>query len=87
MEVTRIFDLLDYACEKYPRPDCLVAKVDGQWKPVSTREYRQMATWTAYGLLALGVKKGGIQQPPRMELRRYGDSNDRRGACTCVPYN
>ncbi|MBQ5576776.1 MAG: AMP-binding protein, partial [Bacteroidales bacterium] len=58
MEVTRIFDLLDYACEKYPRPDCLVSKVDGEWKPVSTDEYRRMSTLLAYGLLALGVKKG-----------------------------
>lgn len=58
MEVTRIFDLLDYACENYPRPDCLVSKVDGEWKPVSTDEYRRMSTLLAYGLLALGVKKG-----------------------------
>nr|MCR5456215.1 AMP-binding protein [Bacteroidales bacterium] len=58
MEVTRIFDLLDYMCEKSPRPDCLASKIDGQWKLVSTEEYRNTATLAAYGLLALGIKKG-----------------------------
>lgn len=58
MEVTRIFDLLNYACEKYPRPDCLASKIDGQWVSVSTEEYRMKAKWLAYGLLTLGVQKG-----------------------------
>lgn len=58
MEITRIFDFLDNACEKYPRKDCLVSKVDGQWKMISTEEYRQTATNLAYGLLALGIGKG-----------------------------
>lgn len=58
MEVRRIFDLLDNACEKFPRKDCLAAKIDGNWVFTSTQEYRQMATTLAYGLLALGVKKG-----------------------------
>jgi len=58
MEVTRIFDFLDNACEKYPRKDCLVSKVDGEWKMVSTEEYRDTATKLAYGLMALGIRKG-----------------------------
>ncbi|MCQ2253588.1 MAG: long-chain fatty acid--CoA ligase [Bacteroidales bacterium] len=58
MEITRIFDFLDNACEKFPRKDCLVSKVDGQWKMISTEEYRQTATYLAYGLMALGIKKG-----------------------------
>ncbi len=58
MEITRIFDFLDNACEKFPRKDCLVSKVDGQWKMISTEEYRQTATYLAYGLMALGISKG-----------------------------
>lgn len=58
MKVTRIFDLMDYMCEKFPRHDCLASKINGQWKYVSTEEYRRAATMTAYGLLALGIKKG-----------------------------
>ena len=58
MEVTRIFDLLDYCCEKFPRKDALAAKENGAWKTYSTQEYRETATALSYGLLALGVKKG-----------------------------
>lgn len=58
MNVTRIFDFLDNACEKYPRKDCLVSKVDGEWKMVSTEEYRDTATKLAYGLMCLGIRKG-----------------------------
>ncbi|MBR4267938.1 MAG: long-chain fatty acid--CoA ligase [Bacteroidales bacterium] len=58
MNVTRTFDLLDYALEKFPRKDCLAAKVDGQWNQISTEEFKKNATYLAYGLLALGVKKG-----------------------------
>lgn len=57
-EVRRIFDLLDYACARYPRTDCLSYKSDDKWIAVSTEEYRQTATLLAYGLLALGVKRG-----------------------------
>ena len=58
MNVTRIFDLLDNACEKFPRKDCLASKADNKWNLVSTQEYKRTAEILSYGLLALGVKKG-----------------------------
>ena len=58
MNVTRIFDLLENACEKFPRKDCLASKGGDKWNFVSTEEYKRTSEVLAYGLLALGVKKG-----------------------------
>lgn len=58
MEITRVFEVVDYALKTYPRTDALASKVDGQWVTWSTQEYTRIARQISIGLLALGFKKG-----------------------------
>jgi len=58
MEIKRIFEVLDYASQHYPRTDALASKVEGQWVTWSTEEYIRMARMVSYGLLAMGLQKG-----------------------------
>ncbi|HRQ51686.1 MAG TPA: AMP-binding protein, partial [Agriterribacter sp.] len=51
----RLFDCVDYQLEKFPKPDMLVAKENGQWRPYSTAEVRQTSLKLAAGLRVLGV--------------------------------
>ena len=57
-EVTRIFDLLDYCCERYHRRDALACKEGADWKTFDYGTYRNNVDILSYGLLALGVKRG-----------------------------
>ncbi len=58
MEIKRIFDLLDWMCEQYPKEDALAGKRNGVWEKISTEEYRRKAHLLAYGLYEMGVRKG-----------------------------
>lgn len=59
MELTRTFDLLENYRLNYPdKDDALAGKQNGEWIKYSTSQYIQYSTWCAYGLLALGLKKG-----------------------------
>jgi long-chain acyl-CoA synthetase len=59
MEITRIFDILTHAHEKFPdKKDILNSKVDKKWKAVSIEEYYNTAYNLSYGLMALGLVKG-----------------------------
>lgn len=59
MEITRTFDLLDQIGEKYGnKEDMLAARTNGSWKKYSSTEYAETAYSVAYGLLALGLKRG-----------------------------
>ena len=58
MNITRTFDLLTYQLAKYPQPDCLAAKVNGQWIKYSTQDVQDYANKVSLGLLKLGVGKG-----------------------------
>lgn len=51
----RLFDCLDYQLEKFPKTDMLVAKENGQWRPYSTAEVKQLSLELAAGLHLLGV--------------------------------
>jgi long-chain acyl-CoA synthetase len=55
MEVTRLFDLLDYQAKHTPKPDALSGKENGQWVKYSTSEVIKHAGAISYGLLALGI--------------------------------
>lgn len=57
MEFKRVFDILPYQLQKYPQPDCLVAKIDGQWVKQSTQEVIDTVNLFSLGLLASGIKK------------------------------
>ena len=58
MEVRRTFDLLDLLQEKYRKEDILAGKENGVWVRYTTERYVEEANLFAYGLLALGLKKG-----------------------------
>ncbi|MFP4470072.1 MAG: AMP-dependent synthetase/ligase [Bacteroidales bacterium] len=58
MEVSRIFDLLDRYSEKFPKPDALAGKKNGDWVRYSTQDYIENANLFSCGLLAYGFKRG-----------------------------
>lgn len=58
MGITRIFDLLDNY-DNYPEVKIAFSdKRKGRWINISPEEYKLKSTFFAYGLLALGIKKG-----------------------------
>jgi long-chain acyl-CoA synthetase len=58
MEVTRIFDLVQWTHEKYPRPDMYCGKQDNNWIKYSSEDALNIINWVSYGLLSMGFKKG-----------------------------
>ncbi len=57
-QITRVFDFLAYQENLFPKPDMVVSKVNGEWKPVSTAELRKQADLLSLALIKLGIKKG-----------------------------
>ncbi|MBN1790956.1 MAG: long-chain fatty acid--CoA ligase [Bacteroidales bacterium] len=61
MELTRTFDILNNLVNICPdKEDMLVNKDKGRWIKHSVKEYVETAENTAYGLMALGLKKGDL---------------------------
>lgn len=58
MEITRVFDVLDYQKKNFPRKDALGGILDCEWTTYSTDEYIRLSNLVSYGLLAMGFKKG-----------------------------
>ncbi|MCQ2973863.1 MAG: long-chain fatty acid--CoA ligase [Bacteroidales bacterium] len=58
LNVTRIFDLLDFCCETYKRTDALASKINGEWHKIDYHTYREYVNNLSYGLLAMGMQKG-----------------------------
>jgi long-chain acyl-CoA synthetase len=58
MDSMRIFDILYYQKEKYPKVDSLASKVKGVWHKISTDEFISTAENLAYGFIAAGITKG-----------------------------
>src|ERR1700739_1314963 len=52
---SRIFDLLSYQLEKFPKKDMFGAKEHGQWKPEGPVEVRSIVDQLATGLLKIGI--------------------------------
>ncbi|WP_242929454.1 AMP-dependent synthetase/ligase [Pontibacter vulgaris] len=57
MNVTRTLDLLPFQLQNFPKPDCLAAKVNGEWVKYSTQDVQDIANKISLGLLKLGVGK------------------------------
>jgi len=55
IEHSRIFDLLQYQLDTFPKKDMLVSKENGQWKPYSTSETKEIVDKLTVGLLRLGI--------------------------------
>jgi len=59
--ITRTFDILDNLMIVCPgKKDILACKEKGSWITFSVRDYISMATFTSYGFMALGLKKGDL---------------------------
>jgi long-chain acyl-CoA synthetase len=58
MTINRTFDLLDNLKLNHEKSDILVAKREGNWVKFSTNDYIEHARNFAFGLLAMGFKKG-----------------------------
>lgn len=57
--ISRLFDLLDRYRENYLwKEDALAAKVNGNWVPVSGKDFVEQADNVSYGLLAMGLQPG-----------------------------
>lgn len=57
MEIKRVFDILPYQLENFPKADCLTSKINGQWVPQSTQEVLNSIEQVSLGLLKAGIKK------------------------------
>jgi long-chain acyl-CoA synthetase len=58
MEITRVFDLLDWLLVKYPKDDILSGKRNGEWLKFSVNDYYQYSVLLSYGFHQLGLRKG-----------------------------
>lgn len=57
-EITRIFDIMYFACEKYGNKPSLAGKKSGKWKVFSQQDVIDNASFVSAALLDLGVVKG-----------------------------
>ena len=51
----RIFDCIDFQLNKFPKPDMLAGKENGQWRTYSTTEVKQTVNKLSAGLMRLGL--------------------------------
>lgn len=58
MEITRLFDLVDYRISHFPDTAVFVAKQDGEWCKISAAQYRERVDLLSYALLELGMNRG-----------------------------
>lgn len=58
MEVERLFDLLEWTKQKYPRDIVFAGKEDEKWHYISSDDYYNRSYFLAYGLLHIGVQPG-----------------------------
>lgn len=56
--VTRVFDLLKYNLEKFPKDEFISGKVNGVWQKYSTQQVSDLADQLSRGLIKLGIGKG-----------------------------
>jgi long-chain acyl-CoA synthetase len=69
-EPKRLFDVIPYQLEKYPREDSISDKQDGKWVNYSSKEVQEIIDKFSLGLLKLGVVPGdklAIISPNRTE--------------------
>lgn len=55
---SRLFDVIAFQLEKYPKEDMLAGKVDGKWIKYSTQAVADTTLQFASGLLQLGITRG-----------------------------
>lgn len=55
--ITRVFDLLQYNLEKFPKEEFISGKIKGQWVKYSTRKFCDTVDLLSKGLIGLGMGK------------------------------
>jgi len=56
-KITRVFDLIKYNLEEFPKDEFISGKINGVWKKYSTRQVADMADNLSRGLIHLGMGK------------------------------
>lgn len=56
--VTRVFDLIRYNLEKFPKDEFISGKINGTWIKYSTQQFSDTVDNLSKGLIGLGMKKG-----------------------------
>ena len=56
-DFTRLFDILKYQEQKYPRFDCLNYKYNGNWRNFSTSEVNEMIDRVSKAFIKAGIQK------------------------------
>lgn len=70
VSVTRVFDLIQYNLENFPKDEFISGKINGVWKKFSTREFSDTVDDLSRGLIGLEVDKGtriGVMSANRPE--------------------
>ena len=57
MDIRRTFDILPHLQQKYNKPDCFAAKLNGQYMPISTDTVVEKVNQVSLGLRSLGIGK------------------------------
>ncbi|WP_324678818.1 long-chain fatty acid--CoA ligase [Hymenobacter sp. GOD-10R] len=58
MKIRRTFDILTHLTTRAPQANCLVAKINGKWQPLSAQQVQEQADLVSLGLRQLGVEPG-----------------------------
>ena len=54
----RLFDIPYHQLNTFPKSDMFSTKTNGIWNPISTKEFMELVSKTAKGLVAFGIKPG-----------------------------
>ncbi len=58
ISVTRVFDLLKYNLEKFPKEEFVSGKIKGEWRKFSTKKFCETTDNLSRGLTSIGIGKG-----------------------------
>ncbi|MFD0939789.1 AMP-dependent synthetase/ligase [Pedobacter boryungensis] len=56
--ITRVFDLLKYNLDNFPKPEFISGKTNGKWTKYSTQEFCEVTDNLSRGLTTIGIGKG-----------------------------
>lgn len=68
--VKRLFDCIEYQLSRFPKPDMLAAKTNGEWKPYSTSQVQEIVNAFSAGLLQMGVgaNDGTVEEADKIAI-------------------
>jgi len=56
--VTRVFDIIRYNLENFPKEEFISGKINGVWQKYSTQRFSDAVDELSKGLIGIGIKKG-----------------------------